>query len=56
MWTWRSLGPACSLHAQDQPSHIEALDVMPLSLLSRVSEIEKGRERDVSKRSWAVRH
>ena len=23
MWTWRSLGPACSLQAQDQPSHIE---------------------------------
>ena len=25
MWTWRSLGPACSLQAQDQPFHIEKL-------------------------------
>ena len=22
MWAWRSLGPACSLQAQDQPSYL----------------------------------
>ena len=33
MWTWRSLGPACSLQAQDQPSHKELLSVKPFSLL-----------------------
>lgn len=34
IWTWRRLGPACSLQALVQPSYIEVLNVKHLCLPS----------------------
>lgn len=56
MWTWRSLGSTCSLQAQDHLSHIETLDIMPLSLPDRILKITKVKEGMVSKRSLVVKH
>lgn len=56
MWSWRSLGPACSLQAQDEPSNKEASSVMHLSVPVEFQKLLRAKEGVVSKRSFIIRH
>lgn len=46
MWTWRILGPACFLQAQDEPSNREASTVMHLIVYSGILEVAEGKGRN----------